>query len=386
MRSLCLVLALAACGDGSHAKPDAAGDAAPDTGSGSGSGSAASEIDTTFGTNGTAAITGGTCRAFAVDASDRSLVVVGAANGQASLVRFDASGQPDASFTPRALGSADVTFAQLTVLSGGDLVVTGIFGSGSADDPHLYRLTADGTIDVDLRLPPLMHPVIALGERTDGGLDLAAPGDAFEKAFAFSRITAAGAVDTTFGTQGVAEPATPNLPPRYFAHAVSLGNGTFALSDDSFKTINQQGGDAPVVGHMLLATDGAITKTTTIDDTQFLYLAAAGGKVYALTAGWPSETGTISRFASDLTADATFTTAEASTFNPVYGLYNGGALAVAADGSLIATNDMTLDRFHADGTARSVVPAPFTYPCGIAFDSHGRALVASSTGILRLVQ
>jgi hypothetical protein len=371
-----MILLLAACGHSSQPKPD--GSAAADAATGP------ADIDTSFGTAGTVLLPSTqTCRAFAVDASDRPLVLSSDANGQ-TLTRFDTKGSVDTTFAPSALGAAGIAAAGLFVLPSGKVVVSGVFGA-NFDDPHIFRLT-NNTIDLDLRLPSPIAGVIGVAERSDGGLDIVGPGNAFGTPFLFTRITAGGAVDTTFGNQGVAAPTTsnPSLPPDYFPHAVSLGNGTFALSAATFKQVNPQGGTGPVVGHLVLAADGAITQTTTIDNTQFLSLAGHAGQLYALTNAFPSNVGAVARFGADLTADASFTAAESSTFAPVFGFYNGGALAVAPDGSLIATNGTTLDRFHADGTVRAKDAYAFTY-CGVAFDSHARPLVASSTAVLRLV-
>ena len=133
----------------------------------------------------------------------------------------------------------------------------------------------------------------------------------------------------------------------------------------------------------MLATDGAIAKTTTVDNTEVLDLHAHGDKLYALTTSYPAQQGAIARFDQMLAPDTGFTSAEAAMIVPVAGILNGALLAVAADGSLIVADGKTLARFHADGSVRSTLPYMFD-ACGIAFDSHGRPLVAASMSVLRL--
>lgn len=368
MRSLCLVLLLAACGDGSPAKPDGApaADGAADTGS------AASEIDTTFGTAGTATLAG-PCQAFGVDANDRALVVTIDAMGHPTLTRLDTSGHVDATFTPRALGTDQIDLARLFVLPSGKTLVATFPMPGTL--PHVYRFAVDGTPDLDLEMASPLGAIFGAAERSDGGIDLVGVGNDSDHAFSFARITAAGAVDTTFG---VKIPSTPTIEPGYFAHGVSLGNGTFALSGASLDS-----GHGPVTAHLVLATDGAIAKTTTVDDTEVLDLDSHDDKIYALTTSYPAQTGAIARFDQMLARDTSFSSAEAAMIVPVAGVLNGALLGVAHDGSLIVTDGKTLARFHADGSARSTLPYMFN-ACGIAFDSHGRALVAASMSVLRL--
>ncbi|HSN29337.1 MAG TPA: hypothetical protein VLT45_23770 [Kofleriaceae bacterium] len=371
MRLLCLLVLAAACGDGSPANPDATA-TADATGSGGGSGSG--EVDISFGTAGTAMLTG-TCQALAVDASDRPLVVTIDGPGHPTLTRLDSAGHVDATFTPRALGTDAIVFARVFALASGKVLVTTFPMPGTT--AHVYRFAVDGTPDLDLEMPSALSAILVAAERTDGGIDLVGGGNDADHAFSFARITAAGAVDTTFGVQ---VPATPMIPPGYFAHGVSLGGGTFALSGASFTANN-----GPVTAHLLLASDGAITKTTTIDDTQMLDLARNGDKLYALATSYPDEKGSITRFDAMLTADPSFTSAESATIMPYPGIRNGSALAVAPDGSLIVSDGKTLARFHADGTTRSTLPYMFE-ACGVAFDTHDRPLVASATSVMRLVQ
>lgn len=366
MRLLCLLaLAAAACGDSSPAKPDATADA---TGSGTGSG----DIDTSFGTAGTAMLAG-SCQALAVDATDRPLVVTIDGAGHPTLTRLDTAGRIDTTFTPRPLGTDMVDFVRVFALPSGKVLVTAMQGT----TPHVYRFAVDGTPDLDLEMASPLGTILVAAERSDGGLDLVATGNDANHAFSFARITAAGAIDAAFGVQ---LPVTPMTPPGYFAHGVSLGSGAFALSGAGFTANN-----GPVTAHLMLASDGNITGTITIDNTQMLDLARNGDKIYALASSYPDEKASIARFDPTLAADTTFASAESATITPEPGIRNGASLAVGSDGSLIVADGKTLARFHADGSARSTLPYMFA-ACGVAVDSHDRPVVASSTSVLRLVQ
>jgi hypothetical protein len=357
-----------------------------------------STLDDSFGEHGRLTRAGDACVHLGIDASDRPILLVSDAAGQAKLARYTASGQLDAAFGRAgevAVGSSATPLSRgfLFVLPSGKLLVIGLTPPDtSPSSRHAYRFSADGVPDAgfgvngDLSLPD-GYIMFAAGERSDGGIDLAAMGAT--TTFSFLRIAPSGTLDTSFGTAGVAEPATGNIPPGYFTHGAYVADGTFVLSGATFASVGS--GTGPITGHLVVVGDGMLVDQRTDETTQYLSLVNHTAGMYALDVDVATGHGLVTRRTTGLAGNAGFAAPVSLQFSVVFGLNNGGALAVAPDGSFAVTNagglvpgDASVARFGVDGKPTHVdafddLLGRGAYFCELAYDSTGRPVIATST-------
>jgi uncharacterized delta-60 repeat protein len=155
---------------------------------------------------------------IALGTTDNSIVVAGSAGGQFLLDRFTANGSPDPAFNgglPSLFGSASAgnVFGRVAIQSDGGIVAAGA-SSGSV---VVARVTAAGAVDNTFgtsgiaAVSQLAAPDLAPGQpdHTEGlALDPAGnilvANHTAAGHFGLVRLTPAGAIDTTFGTAGLA--------------------------------------------------------------------------------------------------------------------------------------------------------------------------------------
>jgi len=184
-------------------------------------------LDPTFGSGGivTTSLTGGNDYAFGITLqSDGKIVVTGIVNGGTAiaLLRYTSSGALDGNFGSGGIVTTAIgtnTFNQaysLALQSDGKIVVAGVT-AGSDDDFAVLRYTASGALDTSFGSGGIVTTPIASGS-TDIGISVALQNDGkivvagtsgilFQGVpigdFAVARYTSAGALDTTFGTNGI---------------------------------------------------------------------------------------------------------------------------------------------------------------------------------------
>ncbi len=133
-----------------------------------------------------------------------------------SLVRLLADGSPDTSFTALTVSGGSIT--GLTDAPGGGLYVWGNFTSfGGQTVPRLIRLTSDGTLDSSFTAAlPAGGTISSIAPLADGRVYV---GGSFTVDLAgktttnFVRLTATGALDTTFDPNGGVEGSPTAIRP-----------------------------------------------------------------------------------------------------------------------------------------------------------------------------
>ena len=193
------------------------------------------ELDTTFSTDGKAAVhfdNNEYARAVAIQ-SDGKIVVAGWAeisgqNNNFALARFNADGTPDTSFSTDGklhtrFGSSNTAIQEATALavqSDGKIVVAGNGGNGTNRDFLVARYTTAGALDTSFgadndssgapdgwRLTPVgSDNDRAYGVAVDGSGNIVLAGETDASGgpdFAVVRYTSTGALDTSFDSDGV---------------------------------------------------------------------------------------------------------------------------------------------------------------------------------------
>ena len=179
-------------------------------------------LDTSFGTGGTTSTAiGGSLYAVALQ-PDGKIVTAGysfnGVNSDFALVRFTASGALDPSFgaggvvTTDFEGGSDAAY-NVAVQADGRIVAAGGASTGSGVDFALARFTASGALDTSFGDDGVV--TTDFEESTDSAYDVALQSDgqiivagytfiASGFDFALARYTTSGALDTSFGTGGIA--------------------------------------------------------------------------------------------------------------------------------------------------------------------------------------
>ncbi len=203
-------------------------------------------VDTTFGTNGVATVDFGTQRDGAsesvTDSSGR-IVVVGTAGAGAfgAITRLNSDGTLDTGFATSGKGLVQVNYSNNVYASwfngvavdhstGADRYVVAVgFSAGSA----LARYTAGGALDTSFGTGGMLSLAngASFGFRdvmVDATGRIYAVGDNSAGDTVLVRVTAAGVLDTTFGTNGV---VTVHLPTASYGSGITLGvDGSLLVS------------------------------------------------------------------------------------------------------------------------------------------------------------
>ena len=239
-------------------------------------------LDPTFGTNGIVDVTlpdgGGSTsplwvRGLAIDAEGR-IVVVGGGGGPdyptgLEVFRLTPNGQLDSSFgRGGVVGSFLPTIAAgVSLDAAGQIVVAGSGSSIVYPQPSVIRLNPDGSIDPALSggaSPPSGSPLssttgtFTTAVATDSAGDIYLGGSTDGQGYVI-KLTAAGVVDTTFGTDGVY--TSPLLGPQstgaYIGSLAVLPNGEVIAAQQSLATTG-----APAdLAVFELTTSGTLDKT-----------------------------------------------------------------------------------------------------------------------------
>jgi uncharacterized delta-60 repeat protein len=186
-------------------------------------------LDTTFGTGGKVTTAIGTLNdgvnALAIQPADGKIVAAGSTETSAhayqfALVRYDANGSLDPAFgssgvATTAIGTIDDTVYALALLSSGEILAAGYTQTtlNASDSFALARYSAAGALDssfgtggiVTTHLGSALDLAYAMVVQTDGKILLGGCKEAASAdQFALVRYGTSGSVDTTFGTGGTA--------------------------------------------------------------------------------------------------------------------------------------------------------------------------------------
>lgn len=351
--------------------------------------------DDGFGTHGSVAFAA-TCQAFALDASDRSLVVTQTDTQNTTpltLSRYTTAGTLDQTFgtggnvaVSSTVGSP--SFTVFTLASGKIVVLGRVYSDATHFAPHVYRFTSDGTLDLDIELPATMDPrAVVAHERADGELELVTWGTS--SAFDVVRITAAGALDSAFGSNGVVAIDTGTAA-GYFPHGVAVADGTFILSGATFGQAPGMG-VGPVNGHLFRVVDGTVTANVQTDNAQYLSVVTDGVQPFVLVNSLPDQRATIAAIdATTLKYDPGTGLTLPFPITANYGTFSGAALSIRSGTDLFVNMpDMTTtmlaryreDNAHEPGGYGTV--ADHSGYCGSALDSQTRPVFATQTTLYR---
>jgi len=217
-------------------------------------------------------------------ASDGDIVVAGAAhNGSdddVAVVRLTSAGALDTAFDSDgkvtvAVGSGDDVGHAVAIASDGDIVVAGTSHNGSNEDMAVVRLTGAGALDTAFDSDG--HVTVAVGSGddeargiallADGGIVIAGESsNGSNDDVAVARLTAAGAMDTAFSTDGKVTVAVGSGADAGYAVAISSSSqvvvaGTSAGSDDDVAVVVLTGTGPPDTPSGLAATAGNVQVT-----------------------------------------------------------------------------------------------------------------------------
>ena len=217
-------------------------------------------------------------------ASDGDIVVSGVAhNGSdddVAVVRLTSAGALDAAFDSDgkvtvAVGSGDDVGRAVAIASDGDIVVAGTSHNGSDEDMAVVRLTSAGALDAAFDSDGKVTVAVGSGDDEARGIALLADGgiviageshNGSNDDIAVARLTAAGAMDTAFSTDGKVTVAVGSGADAGYAVAISSSSqvvvaGTSAGSDDDVAVVVLTGTGPPDTPSGLAATAGNLQVT-----------------------------------------------------------------------------------------------------------------------------
>ena len=207
----------------------------------------AGALDTSFSSDGKVATAIGSDddRAYAVAIqSDDKIVVAGDGSGDFALARYTTAGALDTSFgadgpdtgtdpdghVTTAIGSGNDVARAMAIQSDGKIVVVGYSHNGTNDDFALARYTTVGALDTSFGTGGKVTTAIGSGAdqayavaiQSDGKIVVAGYShNGTNNDFAVARYTTAGALDTTFGTDGADSDSDPD---GFVTIAIGSGN------------------------------------------------------------------------------------------------------------------------------------------------------------------
>ena len=336
-------------------------------------------LDAGFGTNGVvttniATHTLDSANAMALDSSGR-LVVAGSSDGHFALVRYTAAGALDTSFgsdgvvitdvaTPAFPNRDDGAFA-LALQSDGKIVAAG----GADGDFAVVRYSAAGVLDTSFSGDGMVVTDIgsdsldvanALALQSDGKIvaaGVSAP-NVLESDFALVRYTAAGALDTSFDSDGK---VTTNVSINFGSDSLDVANALALQSDGKIVAAGDASGDFAVVRYSAAGaldtsfdSDGKVTTGFGSDsfDVANALAVQSDGKIVA--AGGADGEFALVRYSAAGALDTSFSGDGKVTTGFGSGSFDVAiALALQSDGKIVAAGgadgDFALVRYSAAG-------------------------------------
>ncbi len=201
-------------------------------------------LDPSFGSGGTVFLTPDPVAGASavVLTADGKLVLAGRVGGDAALLRLNTDGSLDSSFGEEGYarldfgGEEEQQFAGLVVRADGSVVASGLALDGEGDGINvLAAFTPDGVLDPSFGDAGTVSvsegferlEFLRLAERPDGRLIVTGTGfasGASQTAAIVAQFSADGALDSSFGTDGIAQLTSPG--------SLSLVGQDLALEDD----------------------------------------------------------------------------------------------------------------------------------------------------------
>jgi uncharacterized delta-60 repeat protein len=285
-------------------------------------------------------------------ASDGDVVVVGSHSSAfigsttAFVIRYNAAGVLDTSFSGDGVATIGGGFGAspanaVVIQPDGKIVVAGRFGSN-----YLSRLNADGTTDASFTpevLTGWADQAYGLIRQSDGKL-VVAGGGYFGSTFDLWRHNANGALDTTFSLDGKER---TTVGANSYPTSVSLLGDKIALAGGNFASNSVE----HVARYSADGTPdtsfgpGGVRSTTGRRPAQGVALQP-GGVIVTVSASANAADGDLQlrRFSSSGVADASFGNQGIVLTDFAGGRDAGNAVAIAADGDIIAAGLASLER------------------------------------------
>ena len=341
-------------------------------------------LDTTFNGTGkvTTAVRTGNDIAYAVAVqTDGKIVAAGYStnnsNTRFALVRYNTNGTLDTSFDTDGLVITQVfsTFdvcKALAIQTDGKLVAAGYSDTGSDQDFAVVRYNTDGSLDTSFDTDGKVTTGILIGDQANavaiqGDGKIVAAGYANNgtfNQFAVARYTTAGALDTTFNTDGLQTTEINSVDDIAYSIAIQASNGRIILagySSDGTKNnyalvrYNTNGSlDGGYSG------DGKVTTSITADDNiaYGIDIQSDGRSVVAGYVFGSDPDFALARYNTNGSLDTTFNTTGKVTTDVGSRANQYNAVARQSDGKIVAAgfasnsqnNDFALTRINADGT------------------------------------
>ncbi len=369
-------------------------------------------LDTTFGTAATGKVTtdfGGVDQPRAVAIQPDGKIVVGGAAGAPNLfalARYNPDGSLDPSFGSG--GKVTTSFAErggqvgvnaVAIQPDGKIVAAGFAGTSGSDRDHaLARYNPDGTLDPTFGTGGKVitsfngfDEAAAMALQADGKIVTAGfsgpASGSFD--FALARLNPDGSLDPTFGTggkviidfggpgeeQGRSVAVQPDG--KIVVAGISIVGGTF---DFALARLNPDGSLDPTFG-----TGGKVTTDFGSSDGGSSVAIQPDGKI--VVAGFSNVPFdfALARYNPDGSLDPTFGTAGKVTTDFGGSSDAGGAVAIQADGKIVAagysniggTFDFALSRYLVTTTIEVAIDIkPGSFPNSINLGSEGNVPVA----------
>ncbi|MCG3113844.1 MAG: CHRD domain-containing protein [Candidatus Manganitrophus sp. SB1] len=315
--------------------------------------------------------------------TDGKIIAVGQSNLSGShftLVRYNPDGSPDTTFGTNNDGIVTTTIGASSIARNVALQTDGkiVVGGDSANQFALARYNSDGTRDSTFGNDGIVTTTIGSSSfgldlviQADGKIILAGqtnPVGGGAVTFALARFNTNGSPDTTFDTDGIV------TAPAGEVRAVALqADGKIIVAGRSANHFTLVRYNANGTLDTTFDTDGIVT--TIIGTTNSIILdliIQPNGKIVALGQSNSGGVTTVAltRYNENGSLDNTFSTDGIVTTAIAVSTLSYQAVALQADGKILAGGNLSLARFNIDGTLDNT------------FDTDGILAITIGTGIL----
>jgi uncharacterized delta-60 repeat protein len=297
-----------------------------------------------------------------------------------ALARYNTDGSLDTSFNSDGIvitpvGEADDRANSVAIQTDGKIVAAGVTSSGSSfDDFGLVRYNADGSLDTSFSSDGKTNNDVGFKQSFGRAVATQANGkfvvagftqNIADRDFAVSRYNADGSPDTSFDSDG--KVITPMLPGGDEARAVAVqADGKIVVVGITGIPFNNQIGE---IGLVRYNTDGSLDTSFDSDGKVFPYTGnfaqvyavaiQANGKIViagAIDSGSNFDFA-LFRFNTDGSLDTSFDS-DGKVTTPVIDFDQAHAVAIQADGKIVAAgrtyngsnNDFAVVRYNTDGS------------------------------------
>ncbi len=256
-----------------------------------------------------------------------------------------------------AAGSEDSTASGLAVASSGAIYVAGELENSTDCDFALVRYTAAGVLDSTFGSGGVIATPI--GSEDDGATEVAVQADGkivvcgYSQtggigSFAVARYNANGSLDTTFSGDGklttsIGSASWPEAVAVQADGKILVAGGRYDGSDDAFALVRYNSDGSLDAG---FGTSGVVVTEINADygDTIYAVALQADGKILVagLTSTWGSSDIALIRYQANGALDASFGTGGIVVTDIGGGYDDGHALALQADGRILVAGQATI--------------------------------------------